>query len=99
MASQVSPGVVIRERDLSTGVLTGVSGLRAGFASSFRSGPVGKITNIGSERELINTFGAPAEANAADWLVAGEFLRSVVNSLLFVQQLEFLTHQILVVEF
>ena len=75
MASQVSPGVVIRERDLSTGVLVGVSGLRAGFASSFRSGPVGKITNIGSERELINTFGAPAEANAADWLVAGEFLR------------------------
>ena len=75
MASQVSPGVVIRERDLSTGVLTGVSGLRAGIASSFRSGPVGKITNIGSERELINTFGAPAEANAADWLVASEFLR------------------------
>ena len=75
MASQVSPGVVIRERDLSTGVLTGVSGLRAGFASSFRSGPVGKITNIGSERELISTFGAPAEANAADWLVAAEYLR------------------------
>ena len=75
MASQVSPGVVIRERDLSTGVLTGVSALRAGFASSFRSGPVGKIVNIGSERELIDTFGAPAEANAADWLVAGEFLR------------------------
>ena len=75
MASQVSPGVVIRERDLSTGVLVGVSGLRAGFASSFRSGPVGKITNIGSERELINTFGAPAEANAADWLVAAEYLR------------------------
>ena len=75
MASQVSPGVVIRERDLSTGVLVGVSGLRAGFASSFRSGPVGKITNIGSERELINTFGTPAEANAADWLVAAEYLR------------------------
>ena len=75
MASQVSPGVVIRERDLSTGVLVGVSGLRAGIASSFRSGPVGKITNIGSERELIDTFGSPAEANAADWLVASEFLR------------------------
>ena len=75
MASQVSPGVVIRERDLSTGVLVGVSGLRAGIASSFASGPVGKITNIGSERELINTFGAPAEANAADWLVAAEYLR------------------------
>ena len=75
MASQVSPGVVIRERDLSTGVLTGVSGLRAGFASSFRSGDVGKIVNIGSERELLEVFGAPAEDNAEDWLVAGEFLR------------------------
>ena len=75
MASQVSPGVVIRERDLSTAVLTGVSALRGAFASSFRSGPVGKIVNIGSERELIDTFGAPAEANAADWLVASEFLR------------------------
>ena len=55
--------------------MVGVSGLRAGIASSFRSGPVGKITNIGSERELIDTFGSPAEANAADWLVASEFLR------------------------
>ena len=75
MASQVSPGVVIRERDLSTGVLTGVSALRGAIASTFTKGPVGKIVNIGSERELIDTFGAPAEANAADWLVASEFLR------------------------
>ena len=75
MASQVSPGVIIRERDLSTGVLTGVSALRGAIASTFTKGPVGKIVNIGSERELINTFGAPAEANAADWLVASEFLR------------------------
>ena len=75
MASQVSPGVIIRERDLSTGVLTGVSALRGAIASTFTKGPVGKIVNIGSERELLDTFGAPAEANAADWLVASEFLR------------------------
>ena len=75
MASQVSPGVVIRERDLSTATIVGASALTAAVASSFRTGPVGKIVNIGSERELIDTFGAPAEANAADWLVAGEFLR------------------------
>ena len=75
MASQVSPGVVIRERDLSTGVITGVSALSGAIASTFTKGPVGKIVNIGSERELIETFGAPAEANAADWLVASEFLR------------------------
>ena len=75
MASQVSPGVVIRERDLSNAVVVGSSALRGAIASSFRKGPVGKITNIGSERELIDTFGAPAEANAGDWLVASEFLR------------------------
>ena len=75
MASQVSPGVVIRERDFSNAVVVGASAIRAAFASSFRTGPVGKIVNIGSERELIDTFGSPAEANAADWLVASEFLR------------------------
>ena len=75
MASQVSPGVVIRERDLSNAVVVGNSAIRGAIASSFRSGPVGKIVNIGSERELIDTFGAPSEANAGDWLVASEFLR------------------------
>ena len=75
MASQVSPGVVIRERDLSNAVVVGSSALRAAIASSFRKGPVGKIVNISSERQLIDTFGAPSEANAGDWLVASEFLR------------------------
>ena len=75
MASQVSPGVVIRERDFSNAVVVGASSIRGAIASSFRTGPVGKIVNIGSERELIDTFGTPAEANAADWLVASEFLR------------------------
>ncbi len=75
MASQVSPGVVIRERDLSNAVVVGAAAFRGAIASSFRTGPVGKIVNINSERELIDTFGAPAEANAADWLVASEFLR------------------------
>ena len=75
MASQVSPGVVIRERDFSNAVVVGATAIRGAFASSFRKGPVGTIVNIGSERELIDTFGTPAEANAADWLVAAEFLR------------------------
>jgi len=75
MASQVSPGVVIKERDLSNAVVTGALAVRAGFASTFRTGPVGKIVNVNSERELIDTFGTPAEANASDWLVGAEFLR------------------------
>jgi hypothetical protein len=75
MASQVSPGVVIRERDFSNAVVVGATAIRGAVASSFRKGPVGKIVNIGSERELIDTFGTPSEANAGDWLVASEFLR------------------------
>ena len=75
MASQVSPGVVIRERDFSNAVVVGATAIRGAIASSFRTGPVGKIVNIGSERELIDVFGAPSEANAGDWLVASEFLR------------------------
>ena len=75
MSSQVSPGVVIKERDLSNAVVVGASSITGAFASSFRTGPVGKIVNISSERELIDVFGAPAEANASDWLVASEFLR------------------------
>jgi hypothetical protein len=75
MASQVSPGVVIRERDFSNAVIVGATAFRGAIASSFRTGPVGKIVNIGSERELIDTFGTPSEANAGDWLVAAEFLR------------------------
>ena len=75
MASQVSPGVIVRERDFSNAVIVGATAIRGAIASSFRTGPVGKIVNIGSERELIDTFGTPAEANAGDWLVASEFLR------------------------
>ena len=75
MASQVSPGVVIRESDLSNAVVVGDVAITGAIASSFRKGPVGKITNVSTERELIDTFGAPSEDNASDWLVASEFLR------------------------
>ena len=75
MASQVSPGVIIKERDLSNAVVVGSSALRGAFSSTFSKGPVGSIVNIGSERELIEVFGTPVESNASDWLVASEFLR------------------------
>ena len=75
MASQVSPGVIIKERDLSNAVVVGTSALRGAISSTFSKGPVGSIVNISSERELIDIFGTPVEANAADWIVASEFLR------------------------
>ena len=74
MASQVSPGVLIKERDLTNAVVTGVLQIRAAHASSFTKGPIGEIVNINSQKELISVFGGPTEANAEDWLVANEFL-------------------------
>ena len=74
MASQVSPGVVLRERDLTNAVIVGDSALTAAFASSFQKGPIGVITSISDQKSLIDTFGTPKESNAEDWLVASEFL-------------------------
>ncbi len=39
MASQVSPGVVIKERDLSNAVVTGALAIRAAFASTSAKDP------------------------------------------------------------
>ena len=76
MASQVSPGIVIKERDLSNAVIVGDTQITAAIASTFASGPINEITSIANERELIDTFGTPAATGAAaeDWLVASEFL-------------------------
>lgn len=74
MASQVSPGIVLKERDLSNAVIIGASQITAGVASTFQKGPIGKPVNISSQKELLSVFGAPAEENAEDWFVASEFL-------------------------
>ena len=73
MASQVSPGILIKERDLTNAVVTGALAIRAAHASSFAKGPIGEIVNINTQKELIDTFGEPAGA-AEDWMVASEFL-------------------------
>ena len=74
MASQVSPSIVLKERDLSNAVIVGASSITAGVASSFQKGPIGEPINISSQKELLSVFGAPAEENAEDWFVASEFL-------------------------
>ena len=67
MASQVSPGVVLRERDLSNAVIVGNSALTAAFSSSFQKGPIGVITSISDQKSFISTFGTPNDSNAEDW--------------------------------
>jgi len=73
MASQVSPGILIKERDLTNAVVTGALAIRAAHASSFAKGPIGEIVNINTQKELIDTFGEPT-SHAEDWMVASEFL-------------------------
>ena len=60
MASQVSPGIVLKERDLSNVVVTGALQITAAIASSFAKGPVGEVVNINSQKELVTVFGAPS---------------------------------------
>jgi hypothetical protein len=74
MASQVSPGIVLKERDLSNVVVTGALQITGAFASSFAKGPVGKVIKINTQKELVSIFGTPNDANAEDWHVASEFL-------------------------
>ena len=74
MASQVSPGIVLKERDLSNVVVTGALQITAAVASSFAKGPVGKVVNINTQKELVSVFGTPVDANADDWHIASEFL-------------------------
>ena len=74
MASQVSPGIVIKERDLSNAVITGAQQITAAFASTFQKGPINEIVNINSQKQMIDVFGKPSDANAEDWYVASEFL-------------------------
>ena len=74
MASQVSPGVVIKERELSSATIVGALDITGGIASTFKKGPVGEIVNISTERELVDTFGTPVDVNAEDWIIASEYL-------------------------
>jgi hypothetical protein len=74
MASQVSPGIIIKERDLSNAVITGAQQITAAFASTFQKGPIGEIVRVSSQKQMIDVFGKPADANAEDWYVASEFL-------------------------
>ena len=72
-ANQSSPGVVIQERDLTT--ITTLSTANTGvIAAPFELGPVEEIKNIGSERELVATFGEPNEYNYEYWYTAAQFL-------------------------
>ena len=72
-SNQLSPGVVIQERDLTT--VTTPVGLNVGvLAAPFSQGPVEEIVEITSERQLAATFGEPNDYNYEYWFTASQFL-------------------------
>ena len=58
MAFLVSPGVQVKEVDL-TNVVPAVATSIGAIAGPFEKGPVGEVTPIGSEEELVKIFGKP----------------------------------------
>ena len=75
MSFLVSPGVHVREIDLTNVVPTVATSIGA-IASAFEKGPAGTIVNISSEEELIRTFGKPQnDSNQFEnWFAASNFL-------------------------
>jgi hypothetical protein len=72
----VSPGVSIREIDLTTGRVDNGSSQIAGIAGPFSKGPVSEPVLITSENELLNTFGKPVTFDSQNeyWLTASSYL-------------------------
>jgi len=74
MAFQVSPGVLVKEIDL-TNVVPAVATSIGAIAAGFGKGPVEEIIPISSEQELYQVFGKPDSNNFENWFTAANFLQ------------------------
>ena len=83
MAFQLSPGVLVTEKDFSS-IVPAVSTSAGAFAGVFPWGPVMDPVTITSENNLVARFGAPTDDNAASFFTAANFL-SYTNNLLVVR--------------
>ena len=73
MAFQVSPGVLVTEKDL-TNIVPAVSTTSGGIVMTAQKGPVDEITTISSENELVDIFGKPNSSNFEEFFTAANFL-------------------------
>ena len=73
---QLSPGVVVREVDLTVGRADNVLANIGAIAGPFKIGPVEEAVDITTEQELINTFGNPLSTDRQYeyWMSASSFL-------------------------
>ena len=73
---QLSPGVIVREVDLTVGRADNVLQNIGGISGPFSIGPVNDPITISAEQDLINTFGKPLETDSQYeyWMGASSFL-------------------------
>lgn len=73
---QLSPGLLVREVDLTAGRVDNTLGNIGAIAGPFPIGPVDEPINIVSEQQLINVFGKPISTDSQYeyWMSASTFL-------------------------
>jgi hypothetical protein len=74
MAFQVSPGVLVQEKDLTT-IIPNVSTSIGGIVIVADKGPCDTIVTVSTEAELVDNFGKPNSSNSASWWTAANFLK------------------------
>ena len=73
---QLSPGVLVREVDLTVGRADNVLDNIGAIAGPFRIGPIDDPIQVSTEEDLINVFGKPLSTDAQYeyWMSASSFL-------------------------
>ena len=76
-----SPGIVVREVDLTLGRVDPTTDKTGALVAPFAKGPVGEPILVENENALLNTFGRPYNANNhyEHWLTASSFLAYGAN--------------------
>jgi hypothetical protein len=71
-----SPGILIREVDLTQGRVDATSDKIGGIVGPFAKGPVGTVTRINTENDLVDNFGQPYDTDKhyETWMVASSYL-------------------------
>jgi phage tail sheath protein FI len=71
-----SPGIKVKELDLTRGGITNTTSISAGIAAPFAKGPVNQVVTIANENDLVNVFGKPSSNNYhyEYWYSASNFL-------------------------
>jgi len=73
MAFQLSPGVLVTEKDL-TSIVPAVATTAGAFAGTFQWGPVEEVITIDSENNLYKKFGGPNDTTYKSFFTAANFL-------------------------